>query len=245
MLTGATDADSPVITAFLQTPASHGAVTLNPNGSFVYTPTTGFTGADSFTFGGTDGIATSQTAGTAAITISAIPRPNAIDDRYVATTPTLTMAAPGILGNDAINGASIVSFGINGSDQSGIGHAAVTSRSGRITLNADGSFAYDAPSAAFAGDDTFRYIISNAAGTSTASVTITVAPINTKCPATSIAPSTLPIGAAGAIYSAVSFTMLGGAAPITWASGTLPAGMTFRCGVLTGTPAPPAPTTSP
>jgi VCBS repeat-containing protein len=238
VLTSAVDPDSPTITALLQTPATHGAVTLNANGSFVYTPATGFTGNDSFTYRGSDGIVTSANVGTAAITVSAIPRPSAADDRYVATTPTLAIAAPGILGNDTINGASIISFGINGNDQSGIGHPAVTSRNGQIALNADGSFAYNAPSATFAGDDTFRYVISNAAGTSAASVTITVAPINTKCPSAAIVPSTLPVGAAGAIYPAVSFTMIGAAAPVVWASGTLPAGMSFsNAGVLTGTPA--------
>src|SRR5205823_9618965 len=106
-------------------------------------------------------------AGTAAITVSGIQRPSAADDRYVATTPTLTIAAPGILGNDTLNGASIISFGINGNDQSGIGHPAVTSRSGQITLNADGSFVYNAPSAAFAGDDTLKYILANTAGSAT------------------------------------------------------------------------------
>jgi VCBS repeat-containing protein len=238
VLTGAVDPDSPAITALLQTPASHGAVSLNPNGSFVYTPATGYAGADSFTYRGSDGIVTSANAGTAAITVSAIPRPSAADDRYVATTPTLTIAAPGILGNDTINGAPIISFGINGNDQNGIGHPAVTARNGQITLNADGSFVYNAPSATFAGDDTFRYVISNPSGTSTASVTITVALVNTKCPAASIGPSTLPVGAAGAIYPAVSFTMTGGAGPVVWTSGVLPAGMSFsNAGVLTGTAA--------
>jgi VCBS repeat-containing protein len=238
VLTGAVDPDSPAITALLQTPASHGAVSLNPNGSFVYTPATGYAGADSFTYRGSDGIVTSANAGTAAITVSAIPRPSAADDRYVATTPTLTIAAPGILGNDTINGAPIISFGINGNDQNGIGHPAVTARNGQITLNADGSFVYNAPSATFAGDDTFKYIVSNAAGSATGTVTITVAPVNTKCPGMTIGPSTLSAAAAGSVYPAVNFTLTGGASPVIWAAGTLPAGMTLsNAGVLSGTPA--------
>jgi hypothetical protein len=237
VLTGATDPDSPTITAVLQNTAAHGSVTLNPNGSFSYTPATGYSGADSFTYGGSDGILMSPNAGTASIAVSATPRPSAVDDHYVATTSALTINAPGILGNDSLISGALRSFGVNGTDQSGIGHPAVTSRNGQITLNADGSFVYAAPSLTFTGDDTFKYVIGNAAGTATALVTVTVAPINTNCPGMTIGPAALPAGAAGSPYAAVSFSQTGGTAPIGWASGTLPAGMTFsNAGVLSGTP---------
>jgi sugar lactone lactonase YvrE len=238
VLTGATDPDSPTITAVLQNTAAHGSVTLNPNGSFSYTPATGFSGADSFTFRGSDGIVSSVNPGTASIAVAAIPRPSAVDDRFVATTSALTINAPGILGNDTMNGGTVISFGRNGNDQTGIGHPAVTSNNGQITLNADGSFTYNAPSPTFAGDDTFRYIVGNSSGTSTATVIVTVAPLNTNCPGMTIGPAALPSGSAGVAYPAVSFSQTGGAAPIAWATGTLPSGMTFsNAGVLSGTPA--------
>jgi hypothetical protein len=237
VLTGATDPDSPTITAVLQNSAAHGSVTLNPNGSFSYTPATGFSGADSFTFRGSDGIVSSVNPGTASIAVAAIPRPSAIDDRFVATTSALTINAPGILGNDTMNGGTLISFGRNGNDQTGIGHPAVTSNNGQITLNADGSFTYNAPSPTFAGDDTFRYIIGNSSGTSTATVIVTVAPLNTNCPGMTIGPAALPSGSAGVAYPAVSFSQTGGAVPIAWATGTLPPGMTFsNAGALSGTP---------
>ncbi|MEO7098471.1 MAG: Ig-like domain-containing protein, partial [Luteolibacter sp.] len=44
-----TDAESNVLTAVLNAGPSHGSVTLNANGGFTYTSTTGYTGADSFT----------------------------------------------------------------------------------------------------------------------------------------------------------------------------------------------------
>src|SRR5204862_477381 len=50
------------LTAAVATGPSHGALTLNPNGSFTYTATAGYTGADSFTYTATDGIATSAPA---------------------------------------------------------------------------------------------------------------------------------------------------------------------------------------
>lgn len=51
-----TDADSDALTAALNTSPSHAsAFTLNTNGTFSYTPTTGYTGTDSFTYHATDG----------------------------------------------------------------------------------------------------------------------------------------------------------------------------------------------
>src|SRR2546425_7102586 len=45
-----TDVDSPVLTAVVVTGPSHGALTLNANGSFSYTPAANFHGSDSFTY---------------------------------------------------------------------------------------------------------------------------------------------------------------------------------------------------
>jgi len=45
------------LTASLVGNVAHGALTLNANGSFAYTPANGFSGADSFTYQVTDVIA--------------------------------------------------------------------------------------------------------------------------------------------------------------------------------------------
>src|SRR5205823_1669650 len=45
-----TDVDGDALTAVLVAGPSHGALTLNPNGSFTYTPATAYTGPDSFTY---------------------------------------------------------------------------------------------------------------------------------------------------------------------------------------------------
>jgi VCBS repeat-containing protein len=47
------DAGDTIAIAVVATPA-HGSVTVNPNGTFSYTPAQGFTGTDSFTFAATD-----------------------------------------------------------------------------------------------------------------------------------------------------------------------------------------------
>jgi len=59
------------LTAALVTPPSNGGVTLSGNGSFVYTPNTGFSGSDSFTYRAQAGAALSNTA-TVALTVSAV-----------------------------------------------------------------------------------------------------------------------------------------------------------------------------
>src|SRR2546428_10019757 len=45
-----TDVDSPVLTAVVVTGPGHGALALNANGSFSYTPAANFNGSDSFTY---------------------------------------------------------------------------------------------------------------------------------------------------------------------------------------------------
>ena len=50
------------LTAFLDNPPSHGTLTLNPNGSFLYTPTTGYLGTDSFTYHANDTVENSNVA---------------------------------------------------------------------------------------------------------------------------------------------------------------------------------------
>ena len=65
-----TDADGDVLTAVLVEEPSSGAVSLNSNGSFAYSPNAGFTGTDSFTYTANDGTTDSNTA-TVTITVSA------------------------------------------------------------------------------------------------------------------------------------------------------------------------------
>jgi hypothetical protein len=53
---------------------SHGALTLNADGSFTYTPSYGFSGSDSFTYNASDGTNLSNTA-TVTLDIAASPCP--------------------------------------------------------------------------------------------------------------------------------------------------------------------------
>ena len=50
MLGNDTKADSKTITAVNLVQAAHGTVSLNANGGFTYTPTSGYIGTDNFTY---------------------------------------------------------------------------------------------------------------------------------------------------------------------------------------------------
>lgn len=88
--------------------------------------------------------------------------PVATADTYLArNSEPLIVPAPGVLANDELSGAEL-----SGPTQ--------TQQGGALTLNADGSFTYDAPES-FTGRDSFTYRLVNASGSSEAEVTIEVA----------------------------------------------------------------------
>ncbi|MDN5865595.1 MAG: cadherin-like domain-containing protein, partial [Gammaproteobacteria bacterium] len=72
----ATDADGDALTFSIVAQPTHGSVTLDDaaTGAYTYTPTSGYSGADSFTFKANDGQADSNVA-TISITVNAAPPP--------------------------------------------------------------------------------------------------------------------------------------------------------------------------
>jgi VCBS repeat-containing protein len=62
LLQYASDGDGDALAVLLVTTTAHGTLTLHADGSFVYTPTAGFTGTDTFTYRVSDGITTSALA---------------------------------------------------------------------------------------------------------------------------------------------------------------------------------------
>ena len=72
VLANDTDANSDPLTAVLNANVTHGSLTLNANGSFTYTPTTGYSGPDSFTYHANDGAADSNVV-TVSLTVNARP----------------------------------------------------------------------------------------------------------------------------------------------------------------------------
>jgi VCBS repeat-containing protein len=87
-----TDPDGDTLAAALVSGPSHGTLTLNPDGSFTYTPDANYNGPDSFAYRATDGSLDSNTA-TVSLTVSAVN-----------DAPTVAVAAGGGCGADDRSG---------------------------------------------------------------------------------------------------------------------------------------------
>ncbi|MCP5533464.1 MAG: tandem-95 repeat protein [Akkermansiaceae bacterium] len=72
VLANDSDFDTDPLTVVLDSAPSHGALVLNPDGGFTYTPAAGYTGGDSFTYHANDGALDSNTV-TVAIEVAPLP----------------------------------------------------------------------------------------------------------------------------------------------------------------------------
>jgi hypothetical protein len=163
-------------TAVRDTQPAHGSLVLQPSGAFSYTPAAGFVGTDSFRYHAHDLLDSNSATVTITVTNAT---PVARDDSYTATTGVnLSVAAPGLLGNDTdADGdpltAQLVDAGGNGS----------------LDVNADGSFSFKS-GGSFSGDRTFTYRITDAiAWSALATVTIAVSPTATPTPGPTATPA--------------------------------------------------------
>jgi VCBS repeat-containing protein len=164
VLANDTDVDGDTLTATVGTAPTHGTLSLDANGSFLYTPAANYTGSDSFTYTASDGVL-SDTA-TVTLTIGAAnDAPIANDD--TATTPEDTVVTIAVLTNDTDADGNTLSI------------ASVTQGShGTVGINPDGTLTYT-PALNFFGTDSFSYTASDGqGGTDTATVSMTVFPVN-------------------------------------------------------------------
>ncbi|MBB3748506.1 VCBS repeat-containing protein [Mycolicibacterium sp. BK634] len=81
VLTNDTDPDGDVLTAAVNTAPGHGVLTLNSNGSFTYTPASGFYGTDVFSYTVSDGKG-GTAAGTATITVKSVDPAPVVDPQH-------------------------------------------------------------------------------------------------------------------------------------------------------------------
>jgi len=157
------------MTAQLVTNVSNAALALNANGGFSYTPTTGFTGTDTFTYQVADcpGI---TAIGTVHVTV------NPVNDAplAVADTTSATSGQPRVINVQA-----------NDSDVDGTLNAAslaitTPASNGTTSINpANGTVTYTS-TAGFIGTATFAYTVADNNGfvSAPATVTVTVVPNN-------------------------------------------------------------------
>ncbi|MFD1602081.1 Ig-like domain-containing protein, partial [Flavobacterium artemisiae] len=168
ILSNDTDAENNSLTAILVSGPSHGTLTLNSNGTFTYTHDGSETTTDSFTYKANDGTTDSNTA-TVTITVTPVnDAPIASNDAYtVAEGGTLNINAPGVLGNDSdAENNALTAVLVSGP------------ANGTLTLNADGSFTYT-HNGSETLSDSFTYKANDGtADSNTATVTITVTPVN-------------------------------------------------------------------
>src|SRR5207302_1081402 len=168
VLSNDTDVEGDPLTAVLVSGPTHGTLTLNANGSFIYTPSANYNGADSFTYKANDGSADSNVA-TVSLTITPVNDPPvAANESYTTVEEkAITVNAPGVLANDSdVDGDALTAVLVTGPAH------------GTLALNANGSFTYT-PAANYNGADSFTYKASDGSATSNvATVTIGIAPVN-------------------------------------------------------------------
>jgi len=154
---------------------THGTVDLAADGSFSYSPASGYSGGDSFTYTATGAAGGVSSATKVTITVAGPPNqePTAVPEEYTTSIGTaLTVAAAGVLGNDTDPDNDELTAAL-----------ATAPTSGQLDLRSDGSFTY-APNAGFTGTDRFTYTATDPDGASStpATVTITVTAVANRPP---------------------------------------------------------------
>ena len=161
--------DIGISNAAIVSSVSHGTLAFNADGTFTYTPTTGFSGTDSFTYNGNSG---SSNTATVTLTVAGLgTAPTANGDSYTSSVSTFFRAPqPGVLQNDT--------------DPSGYALTAKADPStplpAGVTLNADGSFT------AAGGVTSFTYVAVNSQGTTSQPATVTINYLAANAPKVSV-----------------------------------------------------------
>jgi VCBS repeat-containing protein len=158
-----TDPNGNTLTATLGTPPAHGTLSFAADGRFTYTPDPGWHGTDTFTYQADDGTAESNLATVTIVVTPVNDPPVGVTDTYSTTQNTpLTVAGPGVLGNDIdVDGDPLTAVLVGGPG------------TGRLTFNPDGSFVYT-PHPGFTGTVTFTYQAVDPSAATSAPVTVTL-----------------------------------------------------------------------
>jgi VCBS repeat-containing protein len=158
-----TDADiGDTLTAVINTTPSHGTVTLNPNGSFVYMPAANYNGTDSFTYYANDGVFNSNIA---TVTITVTP----VNDAPVANSQSVSTA------EDTLKAITLTASDIDGDTLSWI----IVAQPSHGTLSGSGAAQNYTPSLNYNGADSFTFKVNDGhVDSNVAAVSITVTPVN-------------------------------------------------------------------
>ncbi len=148
----------------------HGTLDLEPDGSFVYQPDPGYSGADDFVYQVTDDFGGLSFGGAVTLTVNALEDvPAANDDTYAATEDAALVvpALTGLLANDSDGDGDPLSVSGVGSPPS----------HGTVDVASDGSFTYT-PAPDWFGTDSFSVDVTDGKGTSASLTTVNVASVD-------------------------------------------------------------------
>jgi VCBS repeat-containing protein len=164
------DVEGDALSAVLGSNPTNGTVTLNPEGSFTYTPNANFNGTDSFTYRASDGVAQGNAA---TVTI----KMNAVNDSPVAMDDSVT------INEDVptrIPGANLLANDLNPDGDVLVVTGAGNAVNGSVSLDGQGNVLFT-PTLNFSGSASFEYTMSDGkGGTDTGFVAVNVAPVNDK-----------------------------------------------------------------
>ena len=178
------DNDTLSIAAYSASSAQGGSVSNNLNGTFTYSPPSGFSGSDNFNYTISDGRGGTDQA-TVTITVSANNGPRAVDDR-VQTNQNAPLVMNNLQNNLLNNDSSSTGNALNI-----VAVDNVSQNGGRVQLGGANSVTYTPPTD-LTGLDRFTYTISDGGGTATAQVEVDI--------------NAQPVAVSDAVYTYVNIT---------------------------------------
>ena len=161
VLTNDADLDGDALTIVSSTAAAYGALRLNADSTFTYTPNQGYTGSDQFIYIISDGVSVSSAATVSIQVGGASNTPPVAKDDTASTTKSVSVTI-NVLANDTDAENNPLTTVIAGMPSNG-----------SVLGNKDGTITYR-PNAGFAGTDSFTYRASDGIAQS-APATVTVA----------------------------------------------------------------------
>ncbi len=186
VLTGDTDTEGGALTVTGVGSAGNGQVAVQPDFNVIYTPDANFFGTDSFTYTISDGGGATDT-GTVTVEVTSVNDAPEPDDEAVTVQEDTALTIDVLDGDEDVDGDAL---SISGFEQGALGSVSRDDRGDGDPTNDRLTYTPDAN--AF-GADSFTYVVDDGnGGSQTATVTVTITPVND-----------LPVFAGGAQTGAV------------------------------------------